>query len=119
MVTLFVVAAGYCLIFGAKDAAWRLVRAAAGLVLVLSFLPGMIAQCSGAADETTIGNPNLDLAWLEPIWVILVLSLTGYVLWKLKPSHERRRQLRAQRDGRPRERAVPPPPPVEDDDEEW
>ncbi len=103
---LFMIAAGYFLIFGAGNLAERALTAAAGLALILSVLPGLIASVG-----VWVGGGGLDApAWLADLFVVLALAGVGLFAWRVRDLLARRHEARARAWGTPRERATPPPP---------
>ena len=103
---LFIVAGGYFLMFGAGNLAERALKIAAGLALILSVLPGLIASVGA-----WVGGGGLDApAWLADLLVVLALAGVGLFAWRARDLFSRRREARARAWGSPRERATPPPP---------
>src|ERR1700759_1689508 len=100
LISLFLIAAGYMLIFGAGALADRALKTAAGLAIILSVLPGLAHAISAHVGGI---HPNLALGTVE-LEILLGVLFAGIGLLA-------RRQLkRREQWGTPRERAVPPPP---------
>lgn len=110
MIAILIVLAGYCLIFGARGLAEKMLRVAAGLVLILTFLSGLLSRC-----DVRLGSAPRP-SWSVPSWAIAIpiLVVLGYVAWKTRAWRSRRREALAKRDGAPRDRSLPPPPRAEE-----
>lgn len=118
MIALLIVIAGYCLIFGARGAFDKLLRSAVGLILILTFLPGLLIRCEHEVSRLEVPRPDFEFDIAAWILAVLGLGLIGGLAWKLRPVLAKRRESRLRRDGHPRGRALPPPPPPGDEDEE-
>jgi hypothetical protein len=112
IVCLLIILAGYALIFGLGGLADRLLRAALGLALILSVLPGLLARLdrSRGSIPGDAGVPR-DLKFAA---AVLFLAGVGYFAWRARERFARRRAERERRWSSPRER-VPPPPSVAED----
>ncbi len=119
MVTILVVLAGYALIFGAKGAFDKILKAACGLAIILTFLPGLITAAGRMLGGASGASGSVDLDWLGPVAGILLLVAFGVFAWRSRSFFARRRAEAASRSSSPRERApLPPPPPEEGNDDE-
>ena len=115
MIALLGVLAGLCIIFGAKGFAERILSDVAGLILVVTFLTGLLARCSGL---------HLDFAPALQVGVALLAVVTmfflaaiGFLAWRTRAYSARRREEVRKRSSAPRERALPAAPaavPTED-----
>jgi hypothetical protein len=112
MIALIIVVIGYCLMFGAKGLGERLVRGALGLILVLSFLPGVLARC-GRALPSLPAMPEGPGGLLGTLFVAGVIALIGFVAWRTRAARARAREERRRLHGSPRERALPQAPVAE------
>jgi len=109
MIAIIVVLVGYAIIFGAKGVVERLVKVAVGLVLMVTFLPGIVTRAGAALHGVTLGDlPGLPHA--ELLLPALGLAALGLAAWKLRAFLARRREALARRHGAPRDRERPPAP---------
>ncbi len=117
MVTLLVVLVGFSIILGKDDLAKRLVQVMVGLVLVLSFLPGLLARNEG--DPTAFGCAALDATTDTALTIVLVVFLAGVgaTLWRMRALIAKHREGEAKRWSAPRDRVAPPPPSDDNIDE--
>jgi len=111
---LFIVAAGYLLIFGAGTLAERALKIAAGLALILSVLPGLIAAVSGNAPSLGCQGSGDVPAVASSVGLVVLLAGVGLALWRARGLLAKRREATARRWGSPRDRSAPPPPPPDD-----
>jgi len=108
LISLFLVAAGYMLIFGAGALAERALKTAAGLAIILSVLPGLARAISARVSGI---RPNLALGSVElEILLGVLLAGVGLFAWRARGLIARRQLKRREKWGTPRERAIPPPP---------
>ncbi len=108
LVCLFVVAAGYALIFGASGLAERALKIAAGLAIILSFGPGLLsALLAWTRGLQWPGSGAADGIW--PLFAVFGLAGLGFFAWRARSLLARRGEAHARRWEGPRER-VPPPP---------
>lgn len=114
LISIFILAAGYALIFGAGNFAERALRAAPGLAIFLSVLPGL-----ASAIATRLGGIRPSLAagslGLEVLLGVILAGI-GLFAWRARGVLARRELKRREKWGSPRERALPPPPAAEADD---
>jgi hypothetical protein len=114
MAVLLVLLIAFALILGKNDLAERGVKALVGTILVLSFLPGVLASlpgargCAGGADG--IGR-------IVGVVLFILLAGVGILAWRLRPFFAKRREADARRWASPRERATPPAPQAAGDEE--
>lgn len=110
MVTLLLVFVGIAIMVGKDDVAKKLTHALVGLVLVLSFAPGLIVSVS--AEAPSFGCQGLgDVSGFASSAVLIVLLAgVGLVLWRARGLLSKRRDEAARRWGSPRDRVPPPPP---------
>lgn len=115
MVTLLVVAAGFMIVIGKKDIAERLVHVLVGLVIVLSFTPGLIERTD--RDPASLGCRQLDAGSDFALNLVLIVTLAGVgaTLWRLRSTLAKRREEEARKWSAPRERATPQAPPRDED----
>ena len=108
LISLFLIAAGYALIFGAGAFAERTLKTAAGLAIILSVLPGLAHAISARVRGI---RPNLALGSVElEILLGVLLAGVGLFAWRARGLLARRQLKRREKWGIPRERVVPPPP---------
>lgn len=114
LISLFLIAAGYMLIFGAGALAERALKTAAGLAIILSVLPGL-----ASAIATRLGGIRPSLAGgslgLEVLLGVILAGI-GLFAWRARGLLAKRELKRREKWGSPRERALPPPPAPEADD---
>lgn len=111
MTALLIVLVGIAIIVGKDDVAMKLAKALVGLVLVLSFAPGLIARVDlGSLSSGCHGTGALSEA-ASVAAIAVLLSGIGLALWKARGLFAKRRDETARRWGSPRDRAAPPPPP--------
>lgn len=117
MTALLIVLVGIAIIVGKDDVAMKLAKVLVGLVLVLSFAPGLIASAgSGSWSSGCHGTGALSEA-ASVAAIAVLLSGVGLALWKTRGLFAKRRDEAARRWGSPRDRAAPPPPATDGDDE--
>lgn len=108
LISFFLLAAGYALIFGAGAFAERALKTAAGLAIILSVLPGLAraisARVRGIRPSLALGSVELE------ILLGVLLAGIGLFAWRARGLLARRQLKRREKWGSPRERAVPPPP---------
>jgi len=111
MITLLIVFVGIAIMLGKDDLAKKLANALVGLVLVLSFAPGLIAStsselpslgCQGLAEASSFASSAV---------LVVVLAGMGLALWRARGFLAKRREATARRWGSPRDRSALPPPP--------
>lgn len=114
MVAALIVFVGIAIMVGKSDVAMKLAHALVGLVLVLSFAPGLIASVSG--ELPSLGCQGLgDVSGAASGAVLVVLLAgAGLALWRARGLFAKRREAAARRWGSPRDRSAPPPPPSDD-----
>lgn len=114
MVTLLIVFVGIAIMVGKGDLAMKLAHALVGLVLVLSFAPGLIASlnselpsfgCQGLGEVSGLASSAI---------LVVLLAGAGLALWRARGLLAKRREATARRWGSPRDRSAPPPPPSDD-----
>jgi len=116
VVALVVVLAGFAMIFGAGDFAKKALRTVAGLIIVLSFLPGLVEQLgTHTVRSTSHRHTGSTTPYLLAV-VVGVLALIGFVAWQTRAVRARRREEERRLHGAPRERDLLPPPQAEEDD---
>ena len=110
MTAILVVLVGVAIMVGKDDFAMKLAKALVGLVLVLSFAPGVIASLDAGASQH--GCPSAGaLSDVAGIAVLAVaLAGIGLALWKARGLFAKRRDDAARRSSSPRDRVAPPPP---------
>jgi hypothetical protein len=115
MATLLVLLIAFALILGKSDLAERGVKALVGTILVLSFLPGVLARQpdAGGCAGGTVGMDKV-----AGVVLFILLAGVGLLAWRLRPFFAKRREAEARRWAAPRERATPPAPQAAADDEE-
>ena len=128
MVVLIMVIAGYAIIFGSRGAFDKILHVVVGLVLMLTFLPGLLIwlqhELSTLPDvnvNVRISRPILDIdlgGIIETIIKFAALALIGVLAWRLRPWLARRKAERIRRNSGPRTRALPPPPVSDEPDED-
>lgn len=117
MTAVLIVLVGIAIIVGKDDVAMKLAKALVGLVLVLSFAPGLIARADlGALSSGCHGTGALSEA-ASVAAIAVALSGIGLALWKARGFLAKRREEAARRWSSPRDRAAPPPPPSEHADD--
>jgi hypothetical protein len=110
MIALLVALAGFAVIFGANGLAERLTRIVVGLVLIVTFLPGVLARAERALrDLPRSGLPELPRPPGLAV-AFLVVAAAGFAAWKLRAFRARRHEALLRRHGTPRDRSLPPPP---------
>jgi|HubBroStandDraft_6_1064221.scaffolds.fasta_scaffold597477_2 hypothetical protein len=109
VVAVIIVVIGYCLIFGAHGLAERLLRAAFGFVLVMSFLPGIVARCERGLRHLHGGRPRPDGPW-GAVTILAVLTLVGLLAWKTRGIAKHLRESWRRKHFHPRRRAPQLPP---------
>lgn len=108
MVGLVIVVAGLSLIFGAKALSSKLLKIALGLVLVLSFLPGLITRVQHGSPSAP--GPDVPPVAARILAGAAALAAFGFAAWKLRAWRARAREAARHRHGAPRERDRPRPP---------
>lgn len=110
MVALVVVLIGFALVLGKNDLAERGLKILAGLVLVVTFLPGLSARAdfsaSGCRSQIAPGD---GARWLIDALAFAVLAGIGLAAWRMRSLFAKRRESTARAWGSPRDRALPPP----------
>jgi hypothetical protein len=103
MIALLIVLAGFCFMFGARDAAKRLLAAAFGLVILVEILDSALAELSAFTSgiARALGSSHLFL-----MGVSLALCVIGYAAWRTRGARAAKKQEDRRRNGAPRERAV-------------
>ena len=115
MAVLLVLLIGFALILGKSDLAERGVKALVGTILVLSFLPGVLAR---QPDAGGCAGGTVDMDKVAGGVLFILLAGGGLLAWRLRPFFAKRREAEARRWAAPRERATPPAPQAVADDEE-
>lgn len=115
MATLLVLLIAFALILGKSDLAERGVKALVGTILVLSFLPGVLAR---QPDAGGCASGALGMNKIASVVLFVLLAGVGLLAWRLRPFFAKRREAEARRWAAPRERATPPAPQAAADDEE-
>jgi hypothetical protein len=118
VIALLVVLVGFALILGKNDLAEKGLKVLVGLVLVLSFLPGLLARFDTKGARWRPTTPDLSAPWLRQALLVVLLAGVGLFAWRARALFARRRDERRQRSSSPRERALPPAPPENGDEEE-
>jgi len=116
MIAVLIVIAGFALIFGAGDFTRKAMRTVAGLIIVLSFLPGLIERLARDAALPSAHRHAGDTTMYVVISSVCLLALVGFVAWRTRAARARRREEERRLHGAPRERDLLPPPQVEEDD---
>lgn len=118
MVALVVALIGFALVLGKNDLAERGLKVLAGLVLILSFLPGLAARAdfsaSGCRSQVAPGD---GARWLIDALAFVALAGIGLAAWRMRSLFAKRRENAARAWGSPRDRAQPPPPRTAGDEE--
>lgn len=118
MTALLIVVVGIAIMAGKDDVAMKLAKALVGLVLVLSFAPGLIASVDTASLNSGCRGARKLSDVASGAAVLVLLAGVGLALWKARGLLAKRREEAARRWGSPRDRAAPPPPPSEHADDE-
>ena len=114
MVTVVIVAIGIAIMVGKTDFATKLAHALVGLVLVLSFAPGLIASVNADLPSFGCEGPGDVSGVASSAALFVLLAGVGLALWRARGVVAKRREASARRWGSPRDRSVPPPPPSDD-----
>jgi len=107
VINILLIVAGLCVIFGARGLAEKVLRTVAGLVLVVTLLPGVLLGLSG---PTPFVLPAGRTVTMIVAAIVLCLVAIGAVAWRTRAYFARRRQEARGRSAAPRERALPAPP---------
>lgn len=102
--SLFIVAAGYFLIFGAGKLAERALKTAAGVALILTITTSWVSSCR------TDAGASVSDGWLRDALLLLAFAGLGVFAWRSRAAFARRRDAERQRWSAPRDRAMPPAP---------
>lgn len=117
MTALLIVFVGIAVIAGKDDVAMKLAKALVGLVLVLSFAPGIVAFVGAATPSSGCRGARTLSDIASGTAVLVLLAGVGLMFWKARGLLAKRRDEAARRWGSPRDRAAPPPPSGHADDE--
>jgi hypothetical protein len=118
VIALLVVLVGFALILGKNDLAEKGLKVLVGLVLVLSFLPGLLARLDTKGARWHLTAPDLSTPWLGQALLVVLLAGVGLFAWRARALLARRRDERQRRSSTPRERALPQAPPENAEEEE-
>lgn len=112
MIALLLVIAGFCVMFGARDAAGKLIRTAIALVVILSVIPALLACCGEQFRSLGVQFDGGEYV----LGVLLALAIVGFIAWRTRSWRAARRETARRLHGAPRDRALPVPPPSDEDD---
>jgi hypothetical protein len=116
MTALLIVLVGIAIIVGKDDVAMKLAKALVGLVLVLSFAPGLIMSVDSRLPSAGCRGTGALSEAASVVAIAVLLSGVGLALWKARGLLAKRKEDAARRWASPRDRAAPPPPLPEHDD---
>ena len=114
MVTLLIVVIGIAIMLGKDDFAKKLTHALVGLVLVLSFAPGLIASVNSELPSLGCQELGAVSGYASSAVLVVLLAGVGLALWRARGLFAKRKEAAARRWGSPRDRSAPPPPPADD-----
>lgn len=114
MAAVLIVAVGIAIMVGKDDLAKKLSHALVGLVLALSFAPGVIASVDAALPSLGCQGAEAAAGLASGAVLFVLLAGVGIALWKARGFFAKRREAASRRWGSPRDRSAPPPPPAGD-----